>query len=65
MNNQGDKKNVATSLTMIIILLNDIYLIRVVYIAFVINLSSITRVMLYQTLPVGTTLYTIPRFDIQ
>ena len=40
-----------------------IYLIRVVYITRVINLCYITRVMLYQILPVGTTFDTAPRFN--
>ena len=37
--------------------------IRVVFIARVINLGVITRVMLYEILPVGTTFDTIPRVD--
>ena len=37
--------------------------IRVVFIACVINLGVITRVMLYEILPVGTNFDTIPRVD--
>ena len=36
-----------------------------VHIARLINLSFITRVMLYQTLPIGTTFHTVPALSLQ
>ena len=43
----------------------NIYLIRVVFITRVINLSSITRVMVNQKLSVGTTFDIIPALTLQ